>query len=80
MEQPPLTTDLIVAEVLAHWPQTIPVFFRHHLVCVGCAMARFETLGEIAAIYGLDLGAFIGELRPVIKTASVATGRNGGQG
>ncbi len=74
MEQPPLTTDLLVAEVLARWPQTAPVFFRHHLICVGCAMSRFETLAEIAAVYGLDLSGFLGELRQVIETASLATG------
>ena len=79
MEPPPLTTDLLVAEVLARWPQTIPVFFRHHLICVGCAMSRFESLGEIAAIYGLDLSSFLGELQLFIETASVATGGNAGK-
>ncbi len=63
MEQPLLTTDLIVAEVLARWPQTISVFFGHHMICVGCAMSRFETLGEVAAVYGLDLNALLRELR-----------------
>ncbi len=79
MEQPSLTTDQVVAEVLARWPQTIPVFFRHHLICVGCAMSRFETLGEIAAIYGLDLSGFLDELRQVIETAPGAAGDDGGE-
>lgn len=69
MEQPSLTTDLVVAEVLARWPQTVPVFFRHQLICVGCAMSRFESLAEIAAIYGLDLTGFLGELRQAIEAA-----------
>ena len=67
MEQPPLTTDLVVAEVLARWPQAIPVFFRHQMICVGCAMSRFESLAEIAAIYRLDLTGFLGELRQAIE-------------
>jgi hybrid cluster-associated redox disulfide protein len=69
MEQSPLNTDQVVAGVLARWPQTIRVFLRHHLICVGCAMSRFETLGEIAAIYGLDLSGFLGELRQAIEAA-----------
>ena len=79
MEQPALTTEQVVAEVLARWPQTIPVFFRHHLICVGCAMSRFETLGEIAAIYNLDLSGFLAELRQVIETAPDAAGDNRGE-
>ena len=79
MEQPALTTEQVVAEVLARWPQTIPVFFRHHLICVGCAMSRFETLGEIAAIYNLDLSGFLAELRQVIETTPDAAGGNRGE-
>jgi hybrid cluster-associated redox disulfide protein len=69
MEQSPLTTDLVIADVLARWPQTASVFLRHHMICVGCAMSRFETLGEIASVYDLDLNALLRELRQVIETA-----------
>jgi hybrid cluster-associated redox disulfide protein len=69
MEQPVLTTDLVIADVLARWPQTVSVFWRHHMICVGCAMSRFETLGEIATVYDLDLSALMRELRRVIETA-----------
>ncbi|HXF62129.1 MAG TPA: DUF1858 domain-containing protein [Caldilineaceae bacterium] len=54
---------LTVAEVLSQWPATIPVFLRYHTACVGCVMARFETLDEVAAIYGLDQSQFVAELR-----------------
>lgn len=54
---------LTVAEVLSQWPATIPVFLRHQTACVGCVMARFETLDEVAAIYGLDQRQFVAELR-----------------
>jgi hybrid cluster-associated redox disulfide protein len=69
MEPPPLTTDLVIADVLARWPQTVSVFLRHHMICVGCAMSRFETLGEIASVYDLDLNVLLRELRQVIGTA-----------
>jgi hybrid cluster-associated redox disulfide protein len=63
MKHPQLEANLIVAEVLARWPQTIPVFIRHRMACVGCAMAPFETLSEIAAVYKLDLDRFLNELQ-----------------
>lgn len=61
-----LAPDLRVAEVLSRWPQTMPVFFRHRMLCVGCAMAPFETLADVAAIYGLDLDQFFSELEHTI--------------
>lgn len=61
-----LAPTLTVAEVLGRWPQVIPVFFRHHMLCVGCAMAPFETLADVVAIYGLDPGQFFSELEQTI--------------
>jgi hybrid cluster-associated redox disulfide protein len=62
MEQPTLSGDLTVAEVLARWPQTIHVFIRHRMACAGCPLTRFETLAEVAVIYGLNLDSFLNEL------------------
>ena len=69
MEQLKLTADLMVADVLDRWPQTIPVFTHHRMGCVGCAMAPFETLVEVAAIYALDLRCFLNELEQIIDQA-----------
>lgn len=66
MEHQPLEADLTVAEVLARWPQTIPVFIRHRMACVGCTIAPFETLIEVADIYQLELDSFLQELQQTI--------------
>lgn len=63
----PLLAELTVAEVLDRWPQAIPVFLRHRLACVGCAMAPFDTLADVAAIYGLQLSRFLDELQQTIQ-------------
>jgi hybrid cluster-associated redox disulfide protein len=73
MEQPKLEADLIVADVLARWPQTIPVFMRHRMACVGCPIAPFETLAEVAAIYALNLGRFLNELEQTIDRTEIQT-------
>ena len=67
MEHAQLTADLTVAEVMDHWPETIPVFFRYRMACVGCPIATFETLAEVAAIYGLDLEYLMNELKQTIR-------------
>lgn len=68
MEHPPLTSNLTVAEVLARWPQAIRVFFRHRMACVGCTMAPFDTIADVAAIYRLPLHCFLSELQQAIQT------------
>jgi hybrid cluster-associated redox disulfide protein len=45
---------MLVSDVLAAAPAAAGVFVRHRMGCVGCAFARFETVGEVAEVYGLD--------------------------
>lgn len=59
---------LVVAEVLSRWPQVIPVFLSHRMACVGCAAAPFETVAEVAGIYGLPLDSFLDELLEAMKS------------
>jgi hybrid cluster-associated redox disulfide protein len=66
MEQSQLEPGLTVAEVLARWPETIPVFLHHRMACVGCAINPFETLAEVTKIYKLDLDCFLSELEQII--------------
>ena len=53
---------LTVAEVLQRWPQASEVFLQRRLACAGCAMAPFDTLGEVASAYRLDLSTLLDEL------------------
>ncbi len=65
-----LRVELSVADVLNRWPQTIAVFLRHRMACVGCAMSTFETLASAAAIYDLDLADFMAELNTIIQSSN----------
>ena len=50
-------------ELLARWPTARVPLARHGMACVGCPMARFETLGEAAAAYGLDPRELLSQVR-----------------
>lgn len=54
--------EMIVADVLKTWPQTIPVFLRFKTACVGCAMSPFETLSDVARNYEIPLEVLTAEL------------------
>ena len=57
-----MEAHLTVDEVMRRWPQTLPVFVRLKLNCVGCDMAPFETLAEVATTYGLALDDLLSQL------------------
>ena len=50
-----LKPDLTVSEVLERWPQTVSAFQRFKTACVGCTMASFDTLRDVARIYNFEL-------------------------
>jgi len=43
-----------VASLLADNPQAVKIFLQHRMACVGCSMAKFETLQDAARIYRVE--------------------------
>ncbi len=62
------TTNHTVAEIHQRWPQTIPVFLRHDMKCVGCTMAAFESVVDVTRIYDLPSKPFLAELHQEITS------------
>lgn len=54
--------DLPLSEMMSRWPQTVPVFLRHKMLCVGCFIGPFHTIVDACAAYHLDQDAFMAEL------------------
>ena len=62
--------QMSVSDLLRDWPQTIPVFLKYRMACVGCSMSSFETLKDAARIYGIAPDTFIGELQDAANNSS----------
>ena len=62
-----LSQRILMADLMSAWPQVIPVLLARRMACVGCDMARFETLADAARIYGLDLKLLMVDLNRVIE-------------
>lgn len=58
--------DLSLDELIARWPQIIPVFLQHNMLCVGCLIGPFHTVTDACAEYHLDEDAFLSELKSTI--------------
>jgi hybrid cluster-associated redox disulfide protein len=60
--------DMTVAEVLEQWPVTVSVFQEFKTACVGCVMAPFDTMVDVAQTYELDLNQVMEALSLAIET------------
>lgn len=54
--------DLPLADLMTQWPETIPVFIRHKMLCVGCPVSPFHTVADACAAYHLNEEVFLSEL------------------
>lgn len=68
------TSEMTVAEILESWPETVSVFQDFKTACVGCVMAPFDTMIDVARIYELELSEIMEALYRVVKTAGQAGG------
>ena len=64
-----ITKDMTIQEVVENNPETIRVFLKHGLHCVGCSVARFENIEQGAMAHGIDIDNLIKDLND--KVASV---------
>jgi len=64
--QKTITEDMPIGNVIKEYPDTIRVFLSHGLMCVGCAVARFENIREGAMAHGIDVDALIQDLNKVV--------------
>lgn len=71
-----LTIHLTMAELVEQWPTAAAVLARRGMGCVGCTMARFETIGEAAAAYGFDPEELLTEIRRKSRSHSRSSRRS----
>jgi hybrid cluster-associated redox disulfide protein len=79
--EPLVLLERTVEQTLDQFPVLAAVFVRRGMACVGCAMARFDTLAEVARTYGQETEAFLAELDSTARNAAdggrVRAGANG---
>jgi hybrid cluster-associated redox disulfide protein len=54
---------VLVDDVMRVWPATIRAFLDRRMNCPGCPIACFHTVEDACREHGVDVDAFLGELR-----------------
>ena len=57
-----ITKDMSFGEVLQRFPQTMPVFGKYGMHCIGCSMSAFETIEQGALAHRIDVKKFVDDL------------------
>lgn len=66
-EEQKINKEMSILEIVQKYPETIEVFARNGLGCIGCAAARFENLEAGAKVHGLDPDDLVEQLNAVIE-------------
>jgi hybrid cluster-associated redox disulfide protein len=58
-----------IEEVVKKHPESIVIFERHGLGCVGCQAALFESIEQGAEVHGINVDALIADLNKEVGRA-----------
>ena len=62
-----ITGEMTLGDVIQKYPETIPVFFKFGLHCIGCHISAFESIKDGALAHGADSDALVKELNETIN-------------
>ena len=62
-----ITKDMLISEIAHRYPDTASVFMQFGLHCFGCAVAKFETIGQGALAHGIDVDLLMTALNELVK-------------
>ena len=66
-DKPTISKDDKIGEVVRKYPETIQVFLKHGLHCVGCGAAFFESIEQGATAHSIHLQELLKDLNNAVK-------------
>ena len=61
-----ITKEMNILDIVQNCPESIEIFQKYGLGCIGCAAARFENLEAGARVHGFDPDAMVEEINALI--------------
>ncbi len=60
-----ISKENTIEEVVTKYPESVMVFMKHGLHCVGCHVSAFESIEEGAMAHGIDVDALVADLNKI---------------
>ena len=68
-----VTKDMGIMDIVTAHPESLEIFAKFGMGCIGCAAARFENLEAGAKVHGIDPDEMVAAINEIIeKTMKVA--------
>ena len=67
MTENKITEDMTIQEVIEKYPETMMVFSKYNIGCIGCHAASFERVKDIAGVHGTDVKALVKDLNGAVQ-------------
>ena len=62
-----ISKDMNIMEIVQICPESVAVFQKYGLCCMGCAAANFENLEAGAKVHGFDPDAMVADINALIE-------------
>ena len=62
-----ISQEMIIADIIAQHPETLPVFKQFNLDCYECQIADLETLGHGAGVHKISIDQLLVSLNSALK-------------
>lgn len=62
-----VSKEMNIIDIVQNFPESLEVFAKYGLGCIGCAAARFENLEAGAKVHGFDPDEMVAEINALIK-------------
>lgn len=59
--------EMSILDIVQKFPQSLEVFAKYGLGCIGCAAARFENLEAGARVHGFDPDEMVKEINALLE-------------
>jgi len=63
-----ITKDMTIEDVVNQYPESMMVFMKHGLHCVGCHVSAFESIEDGAMAHGINVDALVDDLNKVVSS------------
>ncbi|TAN39681.1 MAG: DUF1858 domain-containing protein [Candidatus Methanoperedens sp.] len=60
-----ISKENTIEEVVTKYPESVMVFMKHGLHCIGCHVSAFESIEEGAMAHGINVDALVADLNKI---------------
>ncbi|PTL35559.1 disulfide oxidoreductase [Candidatus Methylomirabilis limnetica] len=61
-----ITAEMKIDNVVRQYPETVQIFNRYGVACLGCSAAEYDNIATSAQVHGVNLDQLLRELNETV--------------